>query len=215
MSLHSENSAVIQLLLGGEFICEVTHEHHYNYLSDAQNLKRVNEFLVILNRRVRQTSDRKAFLCAYADMDSAEVKHKIRGQFKEICTDLEPLVRWLSLAQACQPHRDPLRSGDLINEVDLLNAMNSSQTLCDQLDELCRRGVFSSSAAAPKDKLKQVFKQLVALGFLKNVGHSGMQYQATAKWSWLYDTMDFIRAHEDIELGQAESLDNAQSGLLL
>jgi hypothetical protein len=40
--------------------------------------------------------------------------------------------------------------------------------------------------------------KLVDDGYLKQVGTSGSVYQATAKWSWLYDLMSFIQTHEGI-----------------
>ncbi|MCP8687143.1 condensin complex protein MksE [Marinobacterium sedimentorum] len=215
MSNRSEFQSIVQSLLAGEIICEITQEHRFNYLSDEVNRQRVDDYLAHLNRRLRQTTDGKAFICAYANLDDKNVRSAIRNEFRQVVNELAGFVRWHKLVQGAQPYKGPLLAGDMLQESDLLYAIEQSQALSTQLNELCRKGAFVSQASQPRDKLRQVLRKLTEFGYLVQVGHSGAQYQATARWSWLYDVMEFIRAHERLEIEDSPTESESQSELFL
>lgn len=195
----------VKALLEGEILCQYRHEALTNYLSEQANLDRVDAYLEPLNRQVRQTSSKDAWLCAYIHLDSEEAKANVRAEFSEVVNHMEALVHWLRLAKNADSHGMVIAPGDHITQSKLLASLENAQDLCRSLDALTEKGLFKSSASKTEAKLAAVLNKLAEMGYLKKLSGSGTVYQATGKWSWLYDTLSFIQRHEGIEAADESS----------
>lgn len=190
----------ITALLQGECICEVRYESLFNYLQFPAHQEKVDDHLLVMNRRLRQTMDRAGWVCAFADLSSPEAKAAVRHQFSEVANNLESLVGWMRLIMTANSNERPLAPGERLSEAEMLGRIEQVPALQNQLKLLTERGLFKNNRADSKGQLGVVTQKLVEQGYLQRIGETGSVYRATGKWGWLYDCMDFIRAHEDIPI---------------
>jgi len=192
-------SRLIEKLLAGEVVCEITEEQIYKYLNNSMNKKDVDSYLRRIGRVLRSTQDGSGYYAAYRDISSSSVKLEIKRQFSEAINDLEPLIRWLRLASCAGKSGAPINPGDTLRGSDLLQAIESAPSLVDELDRLSRTKLFSNTSSGPKKQLDSVLNRLCSKGFLVTRGASGSVFIATAKWARLYETLEFIAVHEALD----------------
>lgn len=192
-------SDLIEKLLAGHVICEVTAEPLYKYLMDPVHEKNVDEFLRRIGRVLRPTQDRSGFYAAYRDLSSPSVKQQIKKQFSESINDLEPLIRWLRLAVIAVKANAPLQPGDTLRGSELLGAIESAPALGNELDRLSRTRLFSNSSTGPKKQLDSILRRLCDNGYLVTKGGTGSVFIATGKWARLYEELQFIASHEQLD----------------
>ncbi len=212
MSDKSRFGECVRALLSGKVICQETDEILFQYLEDELHKSDIRDFLARLDLTLGQTRDRAGYFCAYADPEDKAAKRAIRSQFERLLKEMEGLVAWLILLRSTQDDSRPLKAGDLLREAELLEAIEASPELQKRLEDVVHHlGVLRSGQNA-KGMLNSILKHLVKHDYLKEVG-AGSHYRATAKWSLLYDQLEFIRQHEDMpeapapEGGQGELFD--------
>ena len=192
-------SGLIEKLLVGDVICEITAEQFYKYLEDPVHQQEVDSYLRRIGRVLRSTQDRYGYYSAYRDLSSAPVKLQIKRQFSEAMNDLEPLVRWLRLAVSAEKAGAPLQPGDTLRGSELLEAIENAPALVDELDRLSRTRLFNNTSTGPKKQLDSILKRLCDNGYLVTRGASGSVFIATGKWSRLYEILQFIAVHEHLD----------------
>ncbi|WP_151670035.1 MarR family transcriptional regulator [Nitrincola schmidtii] len=192
-------SRTVQALLSDKIICHETLAGEFAFMQSESNLREVGDYLLKIERAVRVTSDGKGYYCAYLDADEAEAKRAIRGVFRLFAGEIEPLVRWMRLARDCHPTGRPIEAGMLVKESELLGFIESSPELNQALEDLTRHRLFKSAATDGKGRINQILNKLEELGYLIKLDSSGSLYNATGRWSYLYDVLSFIRAHERLD----------------
>ena len=196
---------VVEALLAGEVICRYTREVEYTYLSDDTNFQGVSDYLWRLNRRVRRTLDENGYLLAHEAPNSPRAKLESRWMFEEMGAHIRPVIFWLALARRCDPLGRPMKAGDVLRGSELQAAVENSQEVTRELDNLCRIKPFQNENKTPSGQLSKILIKLVEMGYLVEEGHSRSQYRATAKLSLFYDLLEFIREHEGFEVDDDEA----------
>jgi hypothetical protein len=89
-------------------------------------------------------------------------------------------------------------AGHRLNESELLQAIEESTALNSQLDDIASRFKIQSKALESKSKLRTIIKYLTDSEYLKVLGSTGSVFIATAKWSLMYDQLEFVLQYEGV-----------------
>lgn len=199
-------------LLDQDVICEIMTPESYRFLQDEQHQHEVEQYLHRIGRSVSRTSDRLGFYCIYNQIDDPKKRAATLKHFETFVVDLEGIIDWLRLVRATHPEARPLEAGMPLNESSLLGAIEESSSLKLQLEKISQSFKRGGKSLEASVKLKSVLAYLKDNGYLKPMGTTGTQYVATAKWSLLYDQLEFIRQYD--KLGETDSEDSHQIDLL-
>ncbi len=189
-----------EALLAGEIICFHRTPEIHAFLSESQNQAAMDDFLRKAGRRLTQTVDQSSWFAIYREMDSLEVRRSISLQFSKVINNLEPLVIWLQMSGSFGSAGRPVQTGDTLKTSELLSAIESAPALCEDLEKLSQTRLFANNQRTPKGQLDSVLKKLVDEHYFLAVGRSKSQYIATGNWSRLYDLLEFIATHEQLEI---------------
>ncbi|MGN0894756.1 MAG: hypothetical protein ACI4ND_07145 [Succinivibrio sp.] len=214
MELSSNNrfTKCIEFLLQGKIICSVLCPDLYRYIlepnepGEISNEERIQLFLGNINRKLVHTSDDNGFYCVVLDKGSLQAKNTARAKLKEAAYQLEPFVKWMRIVRSCSRDIRPIEANDIIKPSELIASLEESEFPRNQLKEVANSLCSGNQANMTDIKriLQSVLKQLVKDEYLVDV-NDGLIYKATAKWTRLYEYMEFIAENEGF--GQ-ESLDN-------
>lgn len=198
-------SAIIELLLKGEFICRTTNEEGWRALKNNSTRERVEAYLNQINRTVASAAEGDVFFCGYLQLGDSERK-VISSQFKDICQALIPLVEWLVLVQEASGQDAPLSEGAPVRLTELQSRIEDTPAFREQLAKLSQYRLFGSTSSNSDAQIKLVFKRLVELGYLVRPNVEKQIYIATGKLDYLYEVIRFIDETEGLSLeAQAET----------
>ncbi|MEN8177785.1 MAG: hypothetical protein ABFS39_04115 [Pseudomonadota bacterium] len=192
-------ATLIEKLLAGDVVCEITAEPLYKYLQEQSHQDDIDRYLRRIGRVLRPTQDGSGYFTAYRNLGDASAKQQIKRQFSEAINDLEPMVRWLRLAASAGKSGAPLQPGDTLRGSELLEAIENAPALVDELDRLSRSKLFNNNSTGAKKQLDSILRRLCDNGYLVTRGASGSVFIATGKWARLYEVLQFIAAHEQLE----------------
>ena len=209
----TEQGRILELLLSGAFICQVSDEDAWRYLKTLGNSDKIEIQLNILNRTLASAADGDVFFAAYQSLNEAERK-QLGSQFQDISSNLMPLVEWLLLVQQANGSDVPVTQGTAIRLNQLQTTIEDTPAFAEQLEKISRFRMFGSTSTQLDGQLKQVFKRLSELGYLLKPNSEKQIYIATGKVEYLYDVLKFIDETEVLSL--TEQAENAvQQGSLL
>lgn len=209
----SEQGRVLESLLQGQFICEISDIDAWRYLKNPGNADKISSQLAVLNRTLTSAADGEVFFAAYQQLGDNERKH-LTSQFQDVASQLMPMVEWLLLVQQTQGNDIPVSQGTPIRLNELQGSVEDTPAFAEQLGKIARSRLFGSSSSQTDGQLKQVFKRLTELGYLVKPNQEKQIYIATGKIDYLYDLIKFIDETEALSLTeQAEQA--AQQGSLL
>jgi hypothetical protein len=209
----SEQGRILELLLSGIFICQVSGEDAWRFLKTSGNSDKIESQLNVLNRTLASAADGDVFYAAYQTLGDKERKW-LGSQFQEISGNLLPLVEWLLLVQQASGNDVPVTQGSAIRLNELQSIIEDTPAFSEQLEKISRYRVFGSTSTHLDGQIKQVFKRLSEMGFLLKPNQEKQIYIATGKIEYLYEVIKFIDETEALSL--SEQADNAvQQGSLL
>lgn len=209
----SEQGRILECLLSGDFICEISDEDGWRYLKQSANFEAVGQYLATLNRSLSSAADGQVFFAAYRTLGDSERK-VLSSQFQEIAAGLLPLVEWLLLVQQSSGSDVPVTQGSTIRSNELQSTIEDTPAYKEQLAKIARYRLFNSNSVEVVGQLNLVFKRLTELGYLMKPNPDKLIYIATGKIDYLYEVLRFIDETEALSLAeQAESA--IQQGSLL
>ena len=209
----TEQGRILELLLSGAFICQISDEEAWRFLKTSGNSDKVEAQLNILNRTLASAAEGDVFFAAYQSLYDNERK-QLGSQFQEISSQLMPLVEWLLLVQQANGSDVPVTQGTAIRLNELQTTIEDTPAFAEQLEKISRNRLFGSTSTQLDGQLKLVFNRLTQLGYLLKPNAEKQIFIATGKVEYLYDVLKFIDETEALSL--TEQAENAvQQGSLL
>jgi len=209
----TEQGRILELLLSGTFICQISDEEAWRFLKTSGNSDKVEAQLNILNRTLASAAEGDVFFAAYQSLYENERK-QLGSQFQEISSQLMPLVEWLLLVQQANGSDVPVTQGTAIRLNELQTTIEDTPAFAEQLEKISRNRLFGSTSTQLDGQLKLVFNRLTQLGYLLKPNAEKQIFIATGKVEYLYDVLKFIDETEALSL--TEQAENAvQQGSLL
>jgi hypothetical protein len=209
----NEQGRVLEQLLSGKFICQISNEDAWRYLKNSSNRDAIEPHLNMLNRTLNSTAEGDVFFAGYLHLGEPERK-QLGTQFQEVSSSLRPLVDWLLLVQQANGSDVPVTMGSPIRLAELQTPIEDTPAFGEQLEKLSRYRLFGSTSTQVDGQLKQVFKRLTDLGYLLKPNAEKQIFVATGKLDYLYDVLKFIDETESLSLTQ-QAQEATQQGSLL
>lgn len=204
-------SHLLEQLLAGGFICEVTDSHAFTRLQDAEQRAAIDEYLRPLNRRLASNPEGSVWFLAWREL-TQPVRDQLAQQFKETLDSLIPMLKLLQLTQETMGHENVLTANDILNRHDMAARIENNPSLREQLQALAQTRFFQSQSEDVTGQLKQVFDRLRNHGYLHQPHKDRHHYIVTGKIDYLIDLTRFIREEENIYID--DELPPSQEGLL-
>ena len=204
-------SHLLEQLLAGGFICEVTDSHAFARLQDAEQRTAIDEYLRPLNRRLASNPEGSVWFLAWREL-TQPVRDQLAQQFKETLDSLIPMLKLLQLTQETMGHENVFTANDILNRHDMAARIENNPSLREQLQALAQTRFFQSQSEDVTGQLKQVFDRLRNHGYLHQPHKDRHHYIVTGKIDYLIDLTRFIREEENIYID--DELPPSQEGLL-
>lgn len=209
----TEQGRILELLLSGAFICQISDEDAWRFLKTSGNSDKIESQLNVLNRTLASAAEGDVFFAAYQSLYDNERK-QLGSQFQEISSQLMPLVEWLLLVQQANGSDVPVTQGSAIRLNELQTIIEDTPAFAEHLEKISRNRLFGSTSTQLDGQLKLVFNRLTQLGYLLKPNAEKQIFIATGKIEYLYDVLKFIDETEALSL--TEQAENAvQQGSLL
>ncbi|MBL4631447.1 MAG: hypothetical protein JKY14_09915 [Paraglaciecola sp.] len=194
-----EHGPILERLLEGEFICEVSDAHSFHKLQNDELVDDLNHFLRPLNRRVAKNDDGSVYFLAYCDLTPNARQH-LSHQFTNTVQSLLPMLEWMQLVQEALGRDGALSTGDTIKLQDFESKVVDNQSLLQRLAQLANDRVFKSTSDKPDMQIKQVFKRIKELGYLYQPHKDRLFYIVTGKVEQLIELVRFIKDEENLPI---------------
>lgn len=206
-----QHSHLLEQLLSGGFICEVTDSQAFRHLQDEQQREAIDQYLRPLNRRLASNLEGNVWFLAWREL-TQPLRDQLSQQFKETLDSLIPMLKLLQLTQETMGHETVLTANDILNRHELAARIENNPSLREQLHALVQTRFFQSQSEDVAGQLKQVFERLRSNGYLHQPHKDRHHYVVTGKIDYLIDLTRFIREEENIYI--EEELVPSQEELL-
>lgn len=192
-----QHGPLLERLLAGEFICQVTDEDAFRHLSNEQTQQEINHYLRPLNRRLVATDDSSVFFLGYHEL-SKDAREQLSSQFALTVQSLLPLLEWLQLVQETLGRDSALTAGDTIKLQEFVLRTEDNQSLRQRLNQLASDRFFNSQSEQLDNQVKLIFRRLKEHGYLLQPHHDRQYYIVTGKIDYLIEVIRFIRDEEHL-----------------
>ncbi len=192
-----EHSDLLEQLLGGAFVCAVSHSEAFRQLQNEQTRDDFDQYLRPLNRRLATNPEGSVWFLAWREL-TQPLREQLSQQFKDTLDSLIPMLKLLQLAQETLGHENVLTANDILNRHDMAARIENNPSLREQLQALVQTRFFQSQSDDVGGQLKQVFDRLRSHGYLYQPYKDRHHYFVTGKIDYLIDLTRFIREEENI-----------------
>lgn len=204
---------VVRELLQGGVICPHRTLDMFKYLEVKENREAVDDHLFALGLKTAATQEGEAYYAAYAQLDTSQARQSVNRTFTSFVVDLEGMVNWLRFYRGITDMGRPLCAGDEVRESEMLAYIEDSSSSLKQLEDIAIQLKVGGKSAEPKVRLSNILRDLVKRDLLVPVGSTGSVYIATAKWTLVYEVLDFIHERDGLALSEPEEPEQNQERL--
>ena len=192
-----QHGPLLERLLAGDFICQVSDEDAFRHLSNEQTQQEINHYLRPLNRRLVANDDNSVFFLGYHEL-TKDAREQLSCQFALTVQSLLPLLEWLQLVQETLGRDSALTAGDTIKLQEFILRTEDNQSLRQRLNQLASDRFFNSQSDALDNQVKLIFRRLKEHGYLLQPHQDRQYYIVTGKIDYLIDIIRFIRDEEHL-----------------
>ena len=192
-----QHGPLLERLLAGDFICQVSDEDAFRHLSNEQTQQEINHYLRPLNRRLVANDDNSVFFLGYHEL-TKEAREQLSSQFALTVQSLLPLLEWLQLVQETLGRDSALTAGDTIKLQEFILRTEDNQSLRQRLNQLAGDRFFNSQSEQLDNQIKLIFRRLKEHGYLLQPHQDRQYYIVTGKIDYLIDIIRFIRDEEHL-----------------
>lgn len=192
-----QHGPLLERLLAGDFICQISDEDSFRHLSSEQTQQEINHYLRPLNRRLVSNDDHSVFFLGYHELTAAAREH-LSNQFTLTVQSLLPVLEWLQLVQETMGRDSALTAGDTIKLQEFVLRTEDNQSLRHRLNQLAADRFFNSQSEQLDNQVKLIFRRLKEHGYLLQPHAERQYYIVTAKIDYLIDVIRFIRDEEHL-----------------
>lgn len=203
---------ILPELLGGEFICPVSHQDGFSFLSDTDNYAQIDAYLEQMGLKLSTTRHGGAFFCAYIDTEADE-KKAAKETFRQIKHTLRPVVSFLELLMRALERDDMLEVGAVIEVNKLMSVIDANPSFRNELQSLLNQIKGKSSDGTDHQRLNKVLSYFKDHGYLTLANAEREIYRMTGKVEYILEAIEFLMEHESVtdideepELNQAGNL---------
>ncbi|MDY0250148.1 MAG: hypothetical protein RBR45_08880 [Pseudomonas sp.] len=194
-----QHSYLLEQLLAGGFICEVTDSEAFRQLNNEDTRAAFDQYLRPLNRRLASNPEGSVWFLAWREL-TQPLREQLSQQFKDTLDSLIPMLKLLQLAQETLGHENVLTANDILNRHEMAARIENNPSLREQLHGLAQTRFFQSQSEDVAGQLKQVFERLRSHGYLHQPHKDRHHYLVTGKIDYLIDLTRFIREEENIQI---------------
>ncbi|MCH8536788.1 MAG: hypothetical protein LAT66_03360 [Alkalimonas sp.] len=199
-----QHGPLLERLLAGDFICQVSDEDAFRHLSNEQTQQEINHYLRPLNRRLVSNDDHSVFYLGYHELNKNAREH-LSSQFALTVQSLLPLLEWLQLVQETLGRDSALTAGDTIKLQEFVLRTEDNQSLRQRLQTLASDRFFNSQSEQLDSQVKLIFRRLKEHGYLLQPHAERQYYVVTGKIDYLLDVIRFIRDEEQLPVDDTPS----------
>ncbi|HEX5792437.1 MAG TPA: hypothetical protein VFY01_04125 [Rheinheimera sp.] len=192
-----QHGPLLEHLLAGDFICQVSDEDAFRHLSNEQTQQEINHYLRPLNRRLVANDDNSVFFLGYHEL-TKEAREQLSSQFALTVQSLLPLLEWLQLVQETMGRDSALTAGDTIKLQEFILRTEDNQSLRQRLNQLASDRFFNSQSEQLDNQIKLIFRRLKEHGYLLQPHQDRQYYIVSGKIDYLIDVIRFIRDEEHL-----------------
>lgn len=192
---------VTEALLSGFVICPTAYPDAFEYLSQADNFKKVDAFLAQLDRELCVLDGDEIYFSAYKVVDDSN-RSRIKDAFSEIRSQLRPVVEWMDMIMTAMGQDMPIRARDEIRLHHLLKMIEHEPSLCEQMNRLTQTTLFKTNKTNITEQLSWILQKLEQYGYLVKPNPQGALYIVTGKMNYLHQVIAFLNDAEELELDQ-------------
>ncbi|MFM2477170.1 condensin complex protein MksE [Celerinatantimonas sp. MCCC 1A17872] len=197
-----EHGPLLERLLAGEFICQVSDEVAFAHLNDEQTAQDFDHYLRPLNRRLVKSDSGGVFYLGYVNL-TPTAREQLAKQFSETIQSLLPLLEWMQLVQEAMGQDRALTAGDTLKLQEFVLRCEDNQSLRQRLQTLALDRFFNSHSDALDNQVKLIFRRLKEHGYLLQPHSERHYYIVTGKIDYLIEVIDFIRHEEHLPIDDA------------
>ncbi|CUS48102.1 MAG: hypothetical protein HLUCCO02_05975 [Idiomarinaceae bacterium HL-53] len=194
--------ALVEQLLAGQFICEVTAPEAFQKLANEEVREVIDTYLAPLNRRIAQSQDGSVFFLAWNHLHN-EVREQLKQQFSQTMNALLPLLDWMQIVQEALGKDSTIAPGDTIKFHEFVQKTEDHQGLRQRFSQLASDRFFNSQADNLDAQMKTVFKRLKEHGYLIQPHAERQYFVATGKVEYLIELIRFIRDEENLPVEES------------
>jgi hypothetical protein len=197
------NASVLQLLLAGEYLCNVRYPNEYKALEPEAARDQVNAWLRHINMRLARIGASGAWFMT-ADMVTDRIATKFKGEMRDFRDVYGPAVRMLDFIRQTNPENPHCSPGERIQLVELEQLVYGSTTLSAQLRALIDVIHNGNSRVTDRENLRRLLEHLRKDGYVQLVDAGTESYVVTGKIEQLYAVLTFLDENKAIEEGDAD-----------
>jgi hypothetical protein len=196
-------SRVVTSLLEGQFICPVTDQEGYQYLTSSQltngrtNLEEIDHYLRRLDLRITMTRGAGAYFAAHADIDN-EGKKAAKKRFTELKNILRPMVSFLEIVMRIAGDDSAVSSGQKLDLNRMMGRIAANASLTEQLRQTAIDTGLVSKDGSDRERLNRIVRKFQNDGFLCLVNPESEIYMFTGRIEWLMEAIEYLMQHDKI-----------------